>query len=121
MLPSKEVNTLQATFQCNDIYIINNFYSVDEFFISIFNSNVDRLVNTKYLIDDLFRYPLSLEEVSLSNMNDILADEQRYFYEKLLRGNIQSFYDEKKEVLVGYGDNGCGYVYVPTLKSTNCR
>lgn len=104
----------------NSIYIINNFSSLDELFISLFNNNVARLCNTKYLIKDLSQYHSTLKSVSIGNVEDILTEEQRYFYEKLLHGDIQSFYDEKENVVLGFSDSAWAYVYVPT-KSTKCR
>lgn len=105
----------------NSVYLINKFKLLDELFISSFNGNVSKLVNTECLVNDLIAYSKSLEKVSILDANDLLAYEQRYFYESILKENIQSFYDEKKEVLLGFSEMGCGYVYVPTLKSTNCR
>lgn len=105
----------------NSAYIINNFSSVDELFVTVFNSNVARLVNTEYLINDLSKYPLSLEKLSVPKLYSLLNEEQRYFYETILKSDIQSFYDEKEEVLLGFSESGCGYVYAPSLKSTKCR
>lgn len=105
----------------NSVYIINDFSFLNELFISIFNDNIACLCNTEYLIQKLSRYPSSLEKVSILNLDGILMDEQRYFYEKFLQKDIQSFYDEKSSVLLGFSEFACGYVYVPTLKSTNCR
>lgn len=109
----------------NSVYIINNFRLLDEYFISIFNRRLLKLGNVDDFIYDLSKYPLSLEKVPNTKLDELLTSEQRYFYETILRDNsksdIQSYYDEKEKVLVGFSGFGCGYVYAPTLKSTNCR
>lgn len=106
----------------NSVYVINtNCKKREKLFFSVGNKNITELVNTESYIDDLCKYPLSLEEVSLTFIDDILTEEQKYFYKNLLQANIQSFYDEKENVLLGFGEKSCGFVSVPTLKSTNCR
>lgn len=106
----------------NSLYVINtNCKKREELFFSVGNKNLSKLVNTKTFINDLCKYPLSLEEVPLTFIDGILTEEQKYFYENLLQANIQSFYDAKENVLLGFGDKSFGFVSVPTLKSTNCR
>lgn len=106
----------------NSVYVINtNCKKREELFFSIGNKKIRKLMNVESYINDLSNYPLSLEVVSHSFIDDILTEEQKYFYENLLQENIQSFYDEKENVLLGFGDSSYGFVSVPTLKSTNCR
>lgn len=105
----------------NSVYIINNFRLLDEYFISIFNRRLLKLGNVDDFIYDLSKYPLSLEKVPNTKLDELLTSEQQTIYETLLKNEIQSYYDEKEKVLGGFSGSGCGYVYAPTLKSTNCR
>lgn len=104
----------------NSVYVINGCHLIDEFMISTL-SNVSKLINADAMIDDIRRYILNLDRLSIVNESDVLTDEQMYFYQKLLNDNIHSYYDDDNQVLVGLKDDAWGVVYVPKKNSTNCR
>lgn len=103
----------------NSVYLINHAKKIDEIIVSL-GSPVNKLINIEEFMDDLFDYCYSLSHVSLINDEDILAREQRLYYEQFLGDNCNSFYDDSKNILIGVSNQAMGCVYVPT-KSTKCR